>query len=255
MALQNSYPFSTDFADNTGSFAPGMQANNITTDATSSPTGIAGHIEIINNTYKSSIFSTDPQTLGGIRSELYFTPSAVANENWYTWEMLINQVDWDNGSTGNCSVMQIHNKDSINAAVNFLLMVQKDGNGSFQFVAYIPSVDPPSLSTVYKQVAIPGFTFGKWHKFCLHSLWKADNTGWMDLIIDGVMVMRIFLYGTAYTSDAPYPKLGTYDANHSNVFGASRIVYYRNLYIWQGTGDSYEDVLVLAPRPQNSKLM
>lgn len=246
MTLQNSFSFSTDFTDSVGSLNLGMQANGISTNATASPTGIANHILIANNAFQSTIFSTDATTSGGIRSEVYFGQSAIGNENWYSWQWLINQADWVNGSTGICSFMQIHCVDTVTAANPIVLTVQSN-----DIIGYIPLSDPPTQSTSTTRIYLGRFTYGGWHTGCVHVLWENADTGWMDIIIDGVMRYRQFLRGNAYAADTPYLKLGSYDAFHTNTFGNSRRAYFRNTQIWQGTGSGYGQVLGtgIAPRP------
>lgn len=235
------YLFSTDFSD-----VPVLQADNIQVSGMDSPNGIAGHLEIVNNSCKATIYSTDTATLGGIRSECAFTKSSIGTENWYSWQTFINEADWVNGSSGICSIMQVHPLDSLTTAVNFLLVV--DAN---QLKAYVPSLDPPSESTAYKIIPLIDFSYNRWHTFCLHAYWYDNDVGFMDLIYDQQMLLRIFRRGTAYTADTPYPKLGMYDINHTNQFGNYRSIYFKNMNLWTGTGYSYTDVLGtgIVPRP------
>lgn len=225
----------TDFSN-----VSSLQANGINTSGSAMPTGIPRCIQIINSSFQSTINSTDTPTNSGIRSEIVATsPTSTGVLSVFSFQMLINQSDWVNGvnNSAQISVCQLHTQDTNNFANEFSILVYND-----QLWVWLPQMTPPSTGTNYNEVAVIPFQYGVWHNIVIRINLQATTAGFIELIVDNVNVWNTSSIGTAYTADAPYWKLGVYDAAHLNNFGNSRRAYFKNLNIYQGN-DSYETIL------------
>lgn len=230
-----------------------LQAAGETLVGSSNPQGIPGNIDIINGVYRSVIHSTDTPTNTGIRAEVTTPAFVTGMEYWIDFFTLVNQTEWDNGSSGVCSIGQIHAADSIGTVANELAIVLQ--NDTLQF--YLPATTPPTQGTnTTAYFSIP-FIYSMWHRITLHTLLENNNTGFFDIFVDQQPVYRAANTGTAYNSDAPYLKLGCYDSAHTNAFGNSRTAYYSNLKTWTGNSGGYESVLGtgIIPRPNLAGLV
>lgn len=239
MTLLTSYALTSTFAG-----IPQLQCMGSGVSGNSAPSGVAGSIEIVNSTAKMTIRQTDPTTFTGIRSEMVFTPFALNDESWVTWECMIASEDWLE-NTGQIIIAQIHPEDTIVAAVNFSLYVK----GRQLFVS-LPLSDPPTLSTSSSLTPLGDLVFGKWYSFCLHSVWKNADTGMLEFYQDRKPVAKIFNRGTAYNLDTPYFKMGVYDGPHNADFG-TKAAYFRNLKIYSGN-DGYTTVMGSTPITQTA---
>lgn len=246
MTLVINQPFSTSFAANAN-----LQSNGSQVTGAGSPTGMTGRIDIVDGVgpspgskaYRARVVDTDADTFGGQRAECTFTAQALNDESWYVFDLLINEADWTGTAQGNFSVFQVHNKDSITAAVNFLLYVRF---GAFKI--WTPASDPPTEQANYTVDHYPNFTYGQWHQICLHVLWKNDGTGFTDLFINQAPVMRRFNRGNAYNADTPYVKLGIYNVADVAGFGTLS-AHYRNFKMFSGK-ESYTTVMGSTPKPR-----
>jgi hypothetical protein len=239
MALVYANTFSTSFAGVTG-----LQSQGIITTGAASPSGISDGISIVNGVYRAKITDADTQTASGIRSELVFADNALGDNEFIDFELLIKDAEWaETGSTSDRMVVfQVHNEDSITAAVNFLLWVEDR-----TLVAWYPSSEPPTEGSTYIARSLAPFIFDTWHRITLRVRWVNASTGFLDLYLNQRPIFRVQSRGTAYNSDTPYPKLGLY-ASGSTGFG-TRMAYYRNFAHYRGAAESFATVMSTTPRP------
>lgn len=243
MSLQYTETFATNFSTvNT------LQANGNTVTGSSSPSGILGNIQIAGGSFQSTMRSSDTATNGGIRAETAYTATATGNVNEFTFQMLINQADWDDGTHNGTqvSVCQLHTLDTNVFANEFALLLYNDC-----LYVWIPATQPPATGMNYLETPIWNFTYGIWHNICFRISLQTTTGGFIEVVYDNISIWKASMLGTAYSSDAPYFKLGVYDATHTNVFGNYRTAYYKNLNIWQGI-DGSESYLGtgIVPQPQ-----
>jgi len=217
-----------------------LQAMGTIIAGSSAPAGVSGRIEIVNSVFKSTIVETDPPTATAVRSECVFNPSALGDEDWITFEMRINEGDWNDNGT--ISICQVHNKDTILAAVPVLLIVKYKA-----WQVWTPAQDPPIEQANFQQTAYP-FDFNIWNKVGIHAKWMNNTTGFLEVFINNISVHRRFDQGSAYNADAPYFKLGVYDAAHNLGFG-TKTAYFRNLKMYRGV-ESYSVALGRGPKPR-----
>jgi hypothetical protein len=235
MTLIYSQNFETDF-----SAVPQLQSMGTIVAGNSSPAGIAGRMEIVNGAFKSTIVDTDPPTATGVRSECVFAKSALGDEDWITFEMRIKAEDWDDN--GSISICQVHNKDSISAAVPILLIVKHNA-----WQIWTPAQDPPVEQQSFRQTSYP-FDFDVWNKVTIHAKWLNTPAGFLEVFVNNISVHRRFDQGTAYNADTPYFKLGVYDATHNLGFG-TKTAYFRNLKLYRGV-ESYSVAMGRGPKPR-----
>lgn len=221
-----------------------LQSNGTIIAGNLSPSGVSGRMEIVNGVFRSTIVDTDTPTATGVRSECAFDLAALGDEEWITFDLRINEQDWDDN--GFISICQIHNKDTINAAVPLLIAVKFDA-----WLVITPAQDPPTEQANTQQV-IYEFDFNKWNKVAIHAKWINNNTGFLEVYINYISVHRRFNQGTAYNADTPYFKLGAYDAPHLLGFG-TKIAYYRNLKMYKGL-ESHSVTLGRAPKPRRNRI-
>jgi len=234
--ISNSARFLTDFSNVTQ-----LQAMGESWSPSSYPNGVAGSMEIVNGWGKFTIRQTDPTTFTGIRSEITLPANAIGDESWITWEMMINSQDWD--SSGEIIIGQMHPEDTIPAAVGFCIVAKEN-----KLYFCVPKTTPPTTgSYTVDYIEIEPINFGKTYKFAVHTLWKPDSNGFMAAFCDGKQVYSGWSKATCYTSDAPYFKIGIYDAAHLANFG-TKSVYIRNLKKYLG-GASFNEILLGLPRP------
>jgi Polysaccharide lyase len=238
MTLVYSQNFDMSFAA-----VPQLQANGTIVTGAASPSGIAGRMDIVGGVFRSRIVDTDPPTATGVRAECVFTPAALGDEDWIRFEVLVNRADWDD--TGTCSVCQIHNKDTIAAAVNLVLVVKHGG-----WSIWTPAVDPPVEQGGFQQTQFE-FLYDRWNEVVIHAKWLNNTNGFLEVFINNVSAFRRFDVGTAYNGDTPYFKLGAYDAPHQLGFG-TKTAYYRNLKMYKGL-EAQHVVMDRGPKPRRRR--
>lgn len=191
---------------------------------------------------KFTIRQTDPTTATGIRSEIKLAADSVGTEYLYHWQTTINAGDWLT-STGQIVLAQEHNKDDIEAAVNWDIFI-RDMNIYFR----LPATEPPTTGS-YNQIMFPieRLVFGKIYDFKVRVKYVAANTGFIQLVVNGKQMYQNWQLGTAYTGDAPYFKLGVYDAPHAADFG-TKTIRHRNLKRYSGS-DSIAAMFGEIPKP------
>lgn len=238
MALTYANSFAASFAGVTS-----MQSGGTIATGDASPSGIGDGIKIENGVYRARINDTDTQTASGIRSELVFAANALGNYEFIDFEIMVKDAEW--AETGSSSdrmvVFQVHNKDSISAAVNFLLFIEDRS-----WVVWHPITEPPSEGANYIARALAPVTFDAWNRFTLRVKWINDASGFFDLYLNRSPLYHVRERGTAYDSDAPYPKLGIY-ASGASGFG-TRTAYYRNFSHYRGAADSFSTVMGAVPQ-------
>lgn len=236
-------PFTTDFSGVSTMQALGSTAYTPETN----PTGVTeepyGEAMAIDDGWaKFTIRTTDPETASGIRSEIKLTADSLNTEYLYHWQSLFIESDWGTNA-GQIVFAQEHNKDDITAAVNWDFVI-RDLTMNFR----LPQTEPPTTGS-YNQTMFPieRLVFGKVYDFKVRVKYADSKIGFIQVLVDGKQVYSNWYLGTAYTGDAPYFKLGVYDAPHAVDFG-TKIVRHRNLKRYSGS-DSIEAMFGAIPEP------
>lgn len=232
MALLAHYPLSTTFAG-----ISHLQANGTQVTGNAQPTGVPGTFDLINGAVRTTCRESDPFTYGERRSEMLFRNQLdPTGERWYTWEFMIPGT-W-NFNTG-MVVMQIHETNPAGSdpvAVQFVLLLENN-----QLVSRVPvNVLVPGGDS-YRLGSHP-FVFDRWYSMCFHANWQIGNTGFWELFVDKIPMLKRYSFANAY--DFPiggYLKLGIYNYAHINGWGTKE-AYYRNVKIWSGN-DGYQAVM------------
>ena len=227
-----------------------LQYNGNVVSGGSSPSGSVGFIELDGLTgTRFTMHSTDTPTATGIRAETTWNTAAIGNETWTSWQMMVKQSEWTVNSTS-IMVGQMHTADAIVAANPYTFTIQ---NSQFSF--NVPLSDPPTVSGSANVIPIGQLIYGHWYSITVHILFENNDTGFVEAFVDGVPIYRIWSRGTCYNSDAPYWKLGIYDAQHLNAFGSQLSVWFKNLVIYSGSGGTYHAMLGTEPQPWPSQLV
>lgn len=236
-SLVTDAPFSTDFSGcNT------LQAMGSTVAASDKLRGVPGSMIIDDGWFKATIRQSDPATNLGVRSEITLTAQALGDETWIEWEMLIKSSEWTD-HTGQIVLGQMHNQDDIQSAVNFSFWAI---NGEFLF--NVPRDEPPTEANFSVFHYIEKLRLDHIYKVVVHTKWINNNTGFMEVFVDGIQIYKKWNYGTAYNADAPYFKLGIYDGPHLLGFG-TKSARFRNMKRWSGPA-ALSAFLIEPPRPK-----
>lgn len=219
-----------------------LQALEASWDPAVYPNGVPTALVIEDGWMKATIRQTDPETFGGIRSEVTLPAQALNDEIWFTWEMMIKSADWPDNS-GQIILAQMHPKDTILAASSFNLVVV----GGVLFLA-IPLSDPPTESLNEQRISIGQLRLNHVYKFGVHCKWSTSNTGFLEVYVDGRQIYKNWGRPTAYVGDAPYFKLGIYDGPHNADFG-TKSARFRNLKRYSGVG-GYAETIGTVPYPR-----
>lgn len=205
--------------------------------------GTTGYVDIMDGWLRTKIRTTDPDTFGGIRSEVVLPADTIGTEYWYSFQFLIKEEEWEVG-TGKIILCQMHPEDSIVGATNFSLYAIRDG------LEFRSATNPTASSFAETNTFIGPIQFNKVYTVVIHALWKTDTTGFIEAFVDGVQVHKRANVKTAYTADAPYFKMGVYDGPHLEDFG-TKAAYFRNLKRYSGSA-GYAELLNDAPRTPNN---
>ena len=232
---------------------PSLQCNGGAVSGASAPSGVPGYFDFVADPYgttclRTTMYTTDPPTFTGIRSETVWNAAAIGDENWITWQMLLASSEFTINSA-QIVVGQMHCQDAISAAVNFAFTVR-----GTQLAFSVPASDPPTQSGNSTIVPVCDIRLDHWYTFAVHAIWQNNDNGILEAFVDDMPVYRVFSRGTCYNSDAPYLKLGIYDGAHTNSFGAQQAARFRNVKIWSGAGADYETVMSMPPQVDASLL-
>ena len=107
--------------------------------------------------------------------------------------------------------------------------------------------DSWAISFSNQELASVPITPGKWYRVCAHVNLKSDATGFREVFLDGVPIVRQYNVQTTYsTATAHYFKLGPYDGDHLQAFPYASMSL-RNVSMWSGN-DGYQTVMGCVPR-------
>lgn len=235
MALTYENDFTTSFAGVTN-----MQSLGTITDGDSSPSGISTGISIGSffgrTCYRARVTDADATTASGQRSEIVFADAAVGDSEFFDFEIYVDRDDWTAsvGSPDRMVIHQVHNEDTIVAAVDYLLWIE-----SGSLVIWHPSTEPPAEGATYISRMLCPFPFDAWTRITVHVRWDAAATGFIDVYVNGRRLYGFISRGTAYTSDTPYGKLGIY-ASAATGFG-TKDAYYSNFAHYRDTDGVFQD--------------
>lgn len=230
MSRLSHYPLSKNFAGVSNFETKGLNINGATYID-----GIPGSFDLINAAARLTVRETDTPTYGERRTELVFKSNLdPTGERWYTWEFMIPS-SWGSSNAG-FAIMQIHESPGASVAVQFVLLLENN-----QLVARVP-VDVTMPGTDSYRVGNHPFVFDRWYSMCLHANWQLNNTGFWEIYVDRVPMLKRFGFANAYNRElGGYLKLGIY--NFSKASGwKEKIIYVRNVSIWSGN-DGYQTVM------------
>lgn len=217
-----------------------LQAKGLNVASNSYPGGIPERIDIVDSAVRITVLETDTPTYGERRSEIIVNPQPdPTGERWYTWEFMLPSESWSDDPRGFC-VMQIHESNGDPVAVQFTLHLE---NG--QLVARVPVDVLVPGSNSYRAGSYP-FVLDRWYSMCFHANWQLGNTGFWELYVDKVPMLKRFGFANAYPRElGGYLKLGIYNFNALSGWN-SRVAWYRNVRIWAGN-DGYNTIMGGAP--------
>jgi hypothetical protein len=138
------------------------------------------------------------------------------------------------------AIMQIHESEGGPVAVQFTLHLEHD-----RLVARVP-MDVTVPGTESYRVGSHPFIFDRWYSMCLHANWQLDSSGFWELYVDRVPMLKRYGFANAYDREyGGYLKLGIYNFNRVSEWG-EKTIYIRNINIWSGD-DGYKAVIRGAP--------
>lgn len=230
MPLIGSYPLTSTFAG-----VSNLEGRGMNVSGNSIPHGAPGLLEIGETSVVLTVRETDEPTYGDRRTELSFKPQLdPTGERWYTWEFMVPS-DWGSTDVG-FAIMQIHESPGEKVAVQFTLHLENN-----QLVARVP-VDVTVPGGASYRVGNQPFEFDRWHAMCFHANWQLDKTGFWELFVDRVPMLKRFNFPNCYDREqGGYLKLGIYNFNKASGWG-KKSIHIRNVNIWAGN-DGYQKVM------------
>lgn len=181
------------------------------------------------NSMRIEIRSTDPQTSSSIRSELTQGGDEVGIERWYGFNIYLE--NWTDDNAGE-DVFQWHPDNTTGTATaslwtsggRFVFQSNTGGNAGSEYIDLGPIIS------------------NKWMSWVIHVKWAADNSGIMQVWMNGTQVIN-------RTNTVTSPPEGTYFKLGINKFGwgiqasttTQRVLYYDQVRIGNAKAQ-YEDV-------------
>lgn len=203
--------------------AQSIQTDSFTYAPAAVPDGVPGRVEWVADPLgqrgtvlrcQLGAWTAESGTYGN-RSEINFPPEAVTAGNaaprWYRWAVMVPSGDAFQADDRYFCIAQIHDDpDGGDGArwPNFLLYA-----GIGELLVMLPRVHPPADGDSGSRVAARyPLVRDRWMEIQLGVNLSMETTGWMELVIDGVLVLREWGHGTAYDDAAgPWQKLGIYN--------------------------------------------
>lgn len=247
MALINDYVFSAGF-----SAVRQLQAAGVTPAGSAAPNGISDRIAVgyapdMRQCCVARIAATDAETAVGIRSEMAFDLEPMA-ERWYVWGTYL-PTDFPKDTF---SIFQIHDTPDGGdnpRYPNFIVVTE----GGWLRIEMPKRILPTETTENVVFGRIPLIT-GRWFTQCLHVKWAQDSTGFLEYIVDGIVLYRECLTANQYVDVfGPYAKIGLYDAFHAGTFSPA-VAYFDRMKVFD-SGESYVSVLGLPPKPKPRHLV
>lgn len=234
------------FDNPSATFAPiqGVSGNGLNIAGASNPAGISGVLTIENGMMRAFYTDTQADTIGP-RTEIYLTPDTFGVESWVTWEFMLPSTYWTT-FTGVITMGQMHDTADGGDPTRQPNIMLQFVNKTLQIA--LPSATLPTESTGFRRVPGINVEFDRWYSVCMRFLWSSTSTGFRELFLDRVPMLREWNLATAYSDTiAPYLKLGLYITNGGNPCG-DKVLYVRNLKRWSGN-DGYQTVMGGLPTP------
>lgn len=227
-----------------------LRANGVTVSGDPYPAGgIQNRLEIINGALEATVYQDDPLTFSGRRAEVeigIFT--ANSGICWSTVDFMLPE-DWAYSKLvmmGSWYPTPDSGDGTKHVTIGLRLL------GSTLLIIVPDSL--PGETTTGKTVARMELERGRWYSICIRAGLATDATGFREVYIDGVPILREFGIETTYTDTVgPYFKVGPYDGNSYNDFGLLRI-YYRNAAMWTGD-EGFQAVMGRVPRTPSRLLI
>ena len=243
MPLHASFPLDS-FAG-----VPSLQANGTQTTGNSSPAGVPGRLEIVDDplgqrgrVMRATLFETDANTAGYQRSEIAFSPDSLG-EWWHSWWFMLDET-WTDLDTP-FIVQQIHDTPDGGdgqKGPNFLTNIL---TGHLRVI--VPAEVLPTESGNLRRGGCIGVQNRRWYHCCLHVIWSTTGTGLRELFVDGVPIHRENSLPTQYVDVVgPYLKLGVYDGLSAAAGWTQRRAYFSGLRMWSGPA-TYQDGMAREP--------
>lgn len=211
-----------------------LEANGILVKGKSMPDGISAHLEQVSDpagsgksVMRATSLKGDKRTSGGFRSELSTVIDPIGSERWYAWSYYLPR-EWKNIKK-EIIIAQVHSIADVgecntrNPPLAFLA-----GNQKLKLVNAF-DFDKITCPSHRKAVALVDFErrkliswpleTEKWVSLVLHVKWAADDTGFLELWKDGVLIFQ--------------------EKNHINTFNDERGVWYKTgIYDWSNNPES-----------------
>ncbi len=186
------------------------------------PSGVAGRMEWVNDPLgqRGTVLRcqlgawTAESGIYGNRSEINFpsetvTPGSAA-PRWYKWSFMVPSSPFIADDRYFC-IAQIHDEpDGGDGArwPNFILYA-----GAGELLVMLPKVNPPTDGDAGSRVAARyPLVRDRWYDIQLGANLSQEATGWLEVIIDGDLVLKERNHATAYVDVVgPWHKLGVYN--------------------------------------------
>lgn len=230
-------PLSVDFGTTI------LRANGVVASGDPYPAeGISNRLEIVGGALQATVYQDDTLTYNGRRAEVDIGVfPANSGVCWSTVDFML-PGDW---------------------SYNKLIMMGSwyptpdGGDGTKHVTIGLRLLGPtllvivpdslPGETTTGKTVARMDLERGRWYSLCIHAGLATDLSGFREVYVDGVPILREFNIPTTYIDAVgPYFKIGPYDGGHNNDFGMLRL-YYRNARMWTGI-ENFQAVMDRVPR-------
>lgn len=228
--------FDETFSQNFGTST--LRSNSISVSGNPYPgTGIPRRLEIVGGVLEATVYQDDPLTFLGRRSEVEIgTFTANSGTCWskvefmiptdWTYEKLVMMGSWYPTPDGGDGTKHV--------TIGLRLL------GATLLIIVPDSL--PGETTTGRTVARMDLQRGHWYSLCIRARLATDATGFREVYVDGVPILREYGIATTYTDTVgPYFKIGPYDGNAYNDFGSLKL-HFRNATMW--TGDAgFQDVM------------
>src|SRR4051812_5864989 len=180
----------------------------------------------------------DPTTSGSNRSELEFPPN-VENGKTYWIAFSVNVQDWGGLSANDDALFgtQVHSGDSSKGFSPSFSLVSYGASGGRTFQVFRTSNTSGTSQTMVKYPEIP-IRFGQWMNFVFKFRHATDNSGLLQVWMDGQMIVD---YAGPIGFNTPgykdYAKFGYY--NWSSFSSSRKVLLRSPVLVQDPTGNTY----------------
>lgn len=234
MARTLNIPFqtSTDFAS-----CRWLAANGIFQAGSTLPNGITDRIWVEDGVCKMVLdtVNDEPDSSGWMRTEVDFGEFPTAKGEF--WSVFEFQYDWtfnDYVVIGSWSVMINGASGTTYVPIGFRIR---------NHCLVIQSArDLNVIGFSNQDLAAAPIQPGRWHRVVAHANLQSDSTGFREVFLDDVAIVKQYGLQTTYPdASAHYFKGGIYDGDHDQRFPYASLSL-RNVSMWSGN-DGYQTVM------------